>query len=205
VLIGWLPFLNAVSDWVSINVTRPLVCSCETKRREAQHKSGEGKLSEDVIPWFYILIDFFAALLLTLLLYALTIGVYAGLEKWGWGTSARRLLESVAESQYKPETIWFLLLAFTNFIPTVLHWGLWATDKLYALDKDFWLDIQKYLDENGHHTHSPLGGDLGSDAAKELHLRQPLMWLVTVFFAWLLFIAIAYGLPFMARWAAPYF
>jgi hypothetical protein len=47
--------------------------------------------------------------------------------------------------------------------------------------------------------------DLGSDAAKELHLRQPLMWLITVFFAWLLFIAIAYGLPFMARWAAPYF
>ena len=102
------PLLNAVSDWLSLAITRWFL---KLYLRKPAAWSWAG----------YLVIDIAIALLLTGLLYESVLGTLAWMQSCGWGIDAHELRRKFLLDPWNPEVAWLTLMGFTNFIPTLLH------------------------------------------------------------------------------------
>lgn len=104
--LGWLPFLNGVFDFLSVSLTQYFL-----KRMQEQRWT---------LLWW--LVDVVTALLLVFGLYALVLGLVSALQWLGWGVDAKTVVRQFLHDP--ASSLWLLLLALTNILPTLLHWGL---------------------------------------------------------------------------------
>jgi len=105
----FLPLLNGFFDYLSVGATQRLLM----KMRTAGRAGGW---------WCYWVIDAVVAVALTCALYATVLVALRVFQAMGWGVDGSAV---VREFVKKPTSQWWLiLLAVTNVVPTVLHWGL---------------------------------------------------------------------------------
>lgn len=108
--LGFLPWLNAGFDFVSVGVTQGLL-------RRYQNSSTSGW-------WWMLFIDIGVAIGLTLLLYIAVLGALAAMKALGWGVDHSELLAILKEPDnltLNHPSLWLWLLALTNVLPTLLH------------------------------------------------------------------------------------
>jgi hypothetical protein len=104
--LSLLPLLNAFFDFFSVGITQ--WCLRRMKR-------GAWTL------WVWLL-DIAAALVLVAGLYASVYGALVLMQKIGWGVSPRYVFQQFVDNP--SSSVWLLLLAVTNLLPTLLHWSV---------------------------------------------------------------------------------
>jgi hypothetical protein len=131
-----LPFVNTLSDWLSVNATREFLA-----RARVGAKRGN-------VARFY-LYDFLIALLLTFFVYAATLAILYGMQSAGWQVDVRSILTALRDDPWGGSSAWLLLMAVTNFIPTIVHLVLYASNRAQPRTPDVLADIQQFLSSGG--------------------------------------------------------
>lgn len=106
-----LPVCNAFFDWVSVAFTRECL--------QRYSKGGRGHA-------LLIVADLVVAVVLTVSLYAVVLGLFYWMERLGWGIDARALIERFGANPFDPQVSWIALMALTNLLPTLFHMALWV-------------------------------------------------------------------------------
>ena len=135
-MFGFLPLINAVVDWVSINATRTFIA-----RMQAGAPRGEvGRL------YFY---DVAVALALTVIDYAAALAVIWMMQRFGWQVDVKSVLVELRDNPWSGQSTWLLTLAVTNFIPTLIHVALWMFGSVQSRDADTRAHIEQFLRDGG--------------------------------------------------------
>lgn len=120
---GFAPLLNGLSDWLSINITRSLLQRyCEQARRGS------------VSGWQFHALDIGSALVLTVILYAVIVGVLLFMQRAGWQVDVRDMMLALKTNPWTGSAQWLLLMALANLLPTLFHLGLWLTAAAWSRD-----------------------------------------------------------------------
>lgn len=133
--LGILPLLNGLADWISLNATRKFI----------EDMQGSNK----AIAWLYAW-DIGIAFILTLLIYGGSLGILHAMQYAGWGVDVRAILVDLRDHPWGGQSNWFLALAITNFVPTIVHIALRISDKTKPLDNELCEDIGEFLKSNGN-------------------------------------------------------
>ena len=113
---GLVPWLNALSDWLSVGATQFL---------SSKYKVSGG------LKWILFL-DAAIAFSLTVSLYVACIGALYVMRAIGWeGVEPTALINAFQGNvnwNFDSPALWLVMLAFTNLLPTLAHfgWSLWA-------------------------------------------------------------------------------
>lgn len=142
--VGVAPLLNGLSDWLSINITRSLLTRYKVQTRQGR-----------IWGWAFHAADISSALMLTVTLYALLLGLLWLMALWGWQINLYAIVYQLHHNPWSGTSQWLLFMAITNLLPTVLHLGLWLLGRLRSID-------------------SSMVHDLNDEIAK-LEMRQPVL------------------------------
>jgi len=104
--LGWLPVLNGLFDFLSVSLTQYFLTRMQEQRW--------------TLLWWGI--DVLTALLLVFGLYGLVIFLLFAMQWLGWGVDPHAIIQQFLNDPRS--SLWLLLLAMTNILPTLLHWGL---------------------------------------------------------------------------------
>ena len=176
--LAWMPIINALFDWVSLGITRELLCRM-TK--------------SPAWMWGGLVLDVLAGVLLTLALLFVALVVLHFLQWCGWPVDAQAVRLAFVHNPLDPQVSWLAMLAFTNMLPTLWHVGvsLWG-----LLDRQFTHDashlehlrqLNDALDDQGNirpgATIPPLG-DLDTSNLFNSLFVHPWLYVGTVLALW---------------------
>jgi hypothetical protein len=185
--LGFLPVLNAVSDWISVNFTRWML-------RININGGNKKRLENSRIRFAWMVIDFAVALVLCLLVYFAVFVVLQIFSLLGWqGIDVQKILKTVQEEPWSSQSNWLLLLSITNFLPTAIHLGLWASSKVSTIDPEKTAELTSFL----------AGGHKGVEEVipiikEELFYRKYVALVITAFLSLIFFIFTAWLIPRIA-------
>lgn len=120
---GFAPLLNGLSDWLSINITRSLL---QRYREQARRGSVSG--------WQFHALDIGSALVLTVILYTVIVGVLLFMQRAGWQVDVREMMLALKTNPWTGSAQWLLLMALANLLPTLFHLALWLTAAAWSRD-----------------------------------------------------------------------
>lgn len=139
--LGWMPFVNALFDYISLGITRELL----------------RKMTRSFAwMWGGVLLDLAAGVFLTLGLLWMTFQVIHFLQWCGWPVDAETIRYTFISDPFDPKVSWLPLFAVSNLLPTIWHvgmsiWGL--ADRQFittASLKGSLLKLSNSMDENGN-------------------------------------------------------
>jgi len=101
-----LPFINAVSDYISVGLTRFFI---------VRYRTGAWGW------WVFWIVDIVCAIVLTLLIFLSVLGLLEWVQYCGWGVDAKGIRTIFFKDPWNPEISWITLMAATNLLPTLAH------------------------------------------------------------------------------------
>jgi len=136
IFFGVLPLLNGLADWVSLNATRVFIA-------KMQAGASRGRVAR-----LYVL-DIAVAVALTMVVYGGTIALVWGMQWAGWPIDLVALLLDLRDHPWSSQNNWLMLLAVTNFVPTLIHLVLWLSDGAEFRDVESRELIEQFLRDGG--------------------------------------------------------
>ena len=139
-----LPFINALSDFWSVNITRTLL---------AGHRKKEKEMIVGIYKWWFLIVfDLVVAIFLAAMLFALIFAVLFLMQSVGWSVDAREIWLGFVDQPLANNNLWLLGLLVTNLIPTTVHllYAMSASIYHYRIknDIDNWLELLKPTEKN---------------------------------------------------------